>query len=82
MKAELPKGSIAAKHSHPHEQMTYVVKGRVKVRMKGEEFILSQGGIVHFPSNEEHELEAAEDTILLDIFTPVREDFIQKLKDV
>lgn len=81
VQAELPKGSIAAKHSHPHEQMTYVAKGRVKVKMKGEEFILSQGGIVHFPSNEEHELEAAEDTILIDVFTPVREDFIQKLKD-
>lgn len=81
VQAELPKGSIAAKHSHPHEQMSYVVKGGVKIRMKGEEFTLSQGGIVHFPSHEEHELEAVEDTLLLDIFTPVREDFIQKLKE-
>lgn len=79
VQAELPGGSIAAKHSHPHEQMSYVVKGRVLVRMKGEEFALSAGGIVHFPSNEEHELEAVEDTILLDFFTPVREDFLKRL---
>ena len=35
VRAELPKGSIAAKHSHPHEQMSFVAKGHVKVRMKG-----------------------------------------------
>ncbi|MDF0718168.1 cupin domain-containing protein [Muricauda sp. 334s03] len=82
VRAELPKGSIAAKHSHPHEQMSFVAKGHIKVRMKGKEFALLQGGIVHFPSNEEHEVEAVEDTTLIDFFTPLREDLLQKLKQV
>ena len=81
VQAKLPKGSVAAKHSHPHEQMSFVAEGHVKVRMKGKEFNLFQGGIVHFPSNEEHEVEAVEDTILIDLFTPVREDLIQKLEE-
>jgi len=79
VRALLPKGSIAPKHAHPHEQMSLVANGKVKVRMEGKEFELSDGGIVHFPSNVEHELEAVEDSLLFDIFTPLREDFLEKL---
>ncbi|MBR07915.1 MAG: cupin [Rickettsiales bacterium] len=79
LRAVLPKGSIAAKHSHPHEQMTYVASGKVVVRMGGDEVILSEGWIVNFPSNVEHEVEALSDTILLDMFTPLREDLIEKI---
>jgi len=80
VRAILPKGSIAPKHSHPHEQMSLVGSGKVKVRLEGKEIELGAGGIVHFPSNVEHELEAVEDSLLFDIFTPVREDFIERLK--
>jgi quercetin dioxygenase-like cupin family protein len=79
VRALLPKGSIAPKHAHPHEQMSLIAKGKVKVRMEGKEIELSDGGIVHFPSNVEHELEAVEDSLLFDIFTPLREDFLEKL---
>ena len=71
---------MGTQHSHPHEQMSFVAKGHIKVRMKGKEFALLQGGIVHFPSNEEHEVEAVEDTTLIDFFTPLREDLLQKLE--
>lgn len=79
LRAVLPKGSIASKHTHPHEQMTYVASGKVVVRMEDDEFILSEGWIVNFPSNCEHEVEALEDTILLDMFTPLREDLLEKI---
>jgi len=79
LKAFLPKGSIAAKHAHPQEQITYVASGKVVVRMLGEEVILSEGCVINFPSNVEHEVEALADTILLDMFTPLREDLIEKI---
>lgn len=79
LKAFLPKGSVAAKHAHPQEQITYVASGKVVVRMLGEEVILSEGWIVHFPSNVEHEVEALADTILLDMFTPLREELLEKI---
>ena len=66
-------------HDHPHEQMTIVEKGRVRFFIEGEEKIAKQGDVLHFPSNCWHGATMLdEEVILIDIFTPIREDFLKK----
>jgi quercetin dioxygenase-like cupin family protein len=64
-------------HSHPHEQMTIVERGRVRFFVEGEERIVQAGDVLHFPSNVRHGATMMdEEVVLIDIFTPIREDFL------
>jgi quercetin dioxygenase-like cupin family protein len=64
-------------HRHPHEQMTLVLQGRVRFTIEGEERLVAAGEVVHFPSNVEHGATMlGEEVVLVDIFTPVREEFL------
>jgi quercetin dioxygenase-like cupin family protein len=72
-----------ALHTHPHEQMTLVQKGRVRFTVNGQMVEASAGDVVCFPSQLEHAaVMLDEEVILLDIFTPVREDFLPRRADV
>ena len=65
-------------HTHPHEQMSIVVTGRVRFFVEGEERLASAGDVLHFPSNCLHGATMMdEEVVLLDFFTPVREDFLK-----
>jgi len=64
-------------HRHPHEQMTLVLQGRARFTIEGEERIVAAGDVLHFLSNVEHGATMLdEEVVLVDIFTPVREDFL------
>lgn len=65
-------------HSHPHEQIAYVLKGRFEFMVDGQvSDILGEGDSIYFPPNSIHGGKALEDNcILLDIFTPQRDDFL------
>ena len=64
-------------HRHPHEQVTLVERGRVRFTIEGQERVAQSGDVLHFPSNIEHGATMLdEEAVLLDIFTPVREDFL------
>lgn len=66
-------------HTHPHEQMTIVERGRVRFFIEGEERIVHAGDVLHFPSNIEHGATMMdEEVVLIDIFTPIREDFLPR----
>jgi quercetin dioxygenase-like cupin family protein len=70
---------ITAEHSHPHEQMTLVVKGKVKFIIRGEQRIVSAGDVLHFPPHNRHGATMLdEEVILIDVFSPIREDFLKK----
>ena len=70
---------VTPAHTHPHEQITMVEKGRVKYVVAGVEQIVSTGDMLHFPPHVEHGATMLdEEVILVDIFTPVREDFLPK----
>jgi quercetin dioxygenase-like cupin family protein len=80
MRAEGRAGSSLAAHAHPHEQITLVVSGRLRMRV-GEEWLeLGAGDLVHVPSNVEHEVAFLEDAVVFDAFHPVRQDLLDKLK--
>jgi quercetin dioxygenase-like cupin family protein len=66
-------------HSHPHEQITIIEQGRVRFHVDGSDRIVSAGEILHFPSNVRHGATMLEEpVVLIDIFTPIREDFLSK----
>jgi quercetin dioxygenase-like cupin family protein len=69
------KGWGGAKHSHPHEQMVYVVHGRIRFEHSGGVFEVGPGESFLVPGNVEHQAWALEDSEVLDIFTPMREDY-------
>ncbi len=72
-----PKGAIGAKHSHPHEQIGYIVSGSLIYQEEGcGDKELHTGDTYYVKPGAEHGVLILEDTVLLDIFTPMREDFI------
>ena len=68
---------VTAPHTHPHEQITMVERGRVKYIVDGQERIVSAGDVLHFAPHVEHGATMLdEEVVLVDIFTPIREDFL------
>ncbi|HEX7486670.1 MAG TPA: cupin domain-containing protein [Vicinamibacterales bacterium] len=66
-------------HTHPHEQMTLIERGRARFFIGPETRLVGPGDVLHFPSNVEHGATMLdEEVVLMDIFTPVREDFLKK----
>ncbi len=76
VKWTLKKDAVIPMHFHPNEQITWITKGSVKVRSQGKEYIVKTGEIFIIPPNVPHEFYALEDTIDIDFFTPVREDWL------
>ena len=77
----LAKGCIVPKHQHHHEQMTYVLQGALRFSLnedESEERVVRGGEVIHFPSNVWHKAEALEESVVLDVFNPPREDWLNK----
>ena len=70
------KGGIGPLHSHPHLQTSFVAKGVFDVTISGETRHLDQGGSYIVPANAVHGVVALEDGLLVDVFTPRREEFL------
>lgn len=70
-------GQEGALHTHPHRQCTYVLSGAFESNVEGAKQVLRAGDCVYTAGNQEHGLLALEDGVILDIFTPVREDFLK-----
>lgn len=77
----LEKGCVVPKHSHENEQLTYVLEGALRFRIGedgSEEIVVRAGEVLHIPSNVPHEAEALADTLDVDVFSPPRQDWIDK----
>jgi quercetin dioxygenase-like cupin family protein len=72
----LKRGALVPIHSHASEQMTYVLQGALRVIVDGEEVIVREGEVLHVPAHLAHQAEALEDTFELDVFSPIREDWV------
>lgn len=75
------KGGVVKKHHHISEQITYIVSGKVKVTTPEKEFIVGKGEVLLIPADTEHEFLALEDTIDIDVFSPIREDWLSGKQD-
>ena len=72
------KGAVGAPHSHPHEQIGYIISGKLVYQEEGQEDkILGTGDTSYVSPNVVHCVQILEETKLLDIFTPMREDFVK-----
>lgn len=70
------KNAVGALHHHPHRQVSYVESGRFEVTINGEKKMLKQGDCFFVAPEAMHGVVALEDGILVDVFTPAREDFL------
>ena len=80
----IKKGGIVPLHHHVNEQITYILEGALRFRIgaeDGEEIIVRVGEVLHIPSNVPHMAEALEDTLDVDIFSPPRQDWLDKSDD-
>lgn len=68
-------GWRGARHSHPHEQAVYVLSGRLKFSTGDDEFEVCAGQSFVVPGGMEHEARALEASVVLDVFTPARDDY-------
>lgn len=74
---EFAKGAVGCLHDHPHSQVTFVRKGSFEVQIGTERRILKEGDSFMAPPNTPHGVVALEEGILIDSFSPIREDFLQ-----
>jgi quercetin dioxygenase-like cupin family protein len=74
----MTKGWVGARHSHPHEQMVYIVSGRIRFEHPGGTFEVKAGDCFLVPGDVEHQASALDDCEVLDVFTPYREDYARK----
>ena len=77
----LQKGAIVPEHSHHNEQLTYVLKGKLRFWV-GDDFSqvfdVGEGEVLRLPSHVPHKAEALEETLDVDIFSPPRQDWLDR----
>lgn len=69
-------GSVGAVHTHSHTQCTYVLSGRFSYNVENESVVLEPGDSIVVPSDLPHSTICLEKGVLLDVFTPMRKDFL------
>ena len=77
----LKKGCIVPRHQHENEQLTYILEGALRFSIgedENEEVLVRAGEVLHIPSNVWHKAEALEDTLDVDVFSPPRQDWLDK----
>src|SRR5580692_11851546 len=74
----LKKGAVVPEHQHESEQITYILDGALKFQLEGREVIVHKGEVLRIPSYVPHRAVALEDTLDLDVFSPIRQDWLAK----
>ena len=77
----LNRGAIVPTHSHESEQLTYVLTGALTFTLDGRDITVRAGELLRIPSWVPHSAEALEDTFELDLFSPIRQDWIDGTDD-
>ena len=77
----LKRGAIVPTHSHESEQLTYVLSGALKFTLDNRDITVGPGQVLRIPSWMPHSAEALEETFELDLFSPIRRDWIDGTDD-
>jgi quercetin dioxygenase-like cupin family protein len=72
----MEKGWVGARHSHPHEQIVYVISGHLKVTCGDTTFEVSSGDSFVVKGGIEHQASAIENSHVIDVFTPCRNEYL------
>ena len=73
---KMDNGAVIPPHSHPHEQTGYLVSGQLEFVVNGEHLIAKPGTSWNIAGDVEHSATAIEETIVVEVFSPVREDYL------
>ncbi|HBA88735.1 MAG TPA: cupin domain-containing protein [Geobacter sp.] len=72
----LDKGAALPLHSHPHEQIGYLVSGQIRLAIGDHVQDILPGDSWCIPGGEQHRAEIVEDSVAVEVFSPVREDYL------
>jgi quercetin dioxygenase-like cupin family protein len=75
---EMTRGGVVGEHAHENEQISYVITGALKFRMEGREIVVRAGELLQIPPHVPHAVEVIEDSVTIDVFSPIRQDWIDK----
>jgi unsaturated pyranuronate lyase len=73
---KLAKGAAIPPHSHPHEQTGIMISGKLRFNADGEVLEVEAGDSWCLPGGVEHSVKALEDSVVIEVFSPVREDYL------
>lgn len=73
---KLKKGSTIPLHSHPEEQIGYLISGQVQFSVGSEKVVCNPGDSWCFAGDKEHGVEILQDSVVVEVFSPVREEFL------
>jgi quercetin dioxygenase-like cupin family protein len=79
VRARCSAGASVPAHQHPHEQMTWVISGSLRMTVDGVVSTVDAGEVIRVPGDVEHESFAPEDTEILEVFTPRRDDLADRV---
>ncbi len=72
---ELGRGCVVPEHAHANEQISVVLEGKVRFHIEDGDLTLEPGDVLHIPSQAPHAVTALEASVVMDVFSPVREDW-------
>ncbi|MBD2866159.1 cupin domain-containing protein [Paenibacillus oceani] len=78
MEVHFEEGAEGYVHSHPHEQMSYCLKGTIEFTIDGQKTVIRAGDTIIIPGGAKHGVKALEPSALLDAFTPLRDDLLKR----
>ena len=74
----IKKGGVVPVHHHESEQLSYILEGALKFELAGKEVLVRAGEVLVIPSNVPHRAVSIEDSVSLDVFSPIRRDWLDK----
>ena len=75
----LKAGSILPAHSHPQEQTGYLIKGNIRLTIGDQTFDVMPGDSWSIPGNLQHNAEIIRDSVAVEVFSPLREDYLPEM---
>ena len=78
VRVKFVKDGLAAMHAHPHTQSSYIASGKYEFTVDGEMRVVQEGDGILIKPNQQHQCKCLEPGIVIDTFSPMREDFIAK----
>lgn len=78
MEVQFEEGAEGYVHSHPHEQLSYCLKGMIEFTIDGEKTVIQAGETIFIPGGAKHGVKALAPSALLDTFTPLRNDLLKR----
>lgn len=75
---DLKKGGVVPAHAHANEQVSCVITGALRFKLEGREVVVRTGEMIQIPGDVEHEVEVLEDALVMDVFSPVRQDWLDR----